>query len=199
VLFQLWNSWSQRLFHTLSDVTHTDVAVFAAYAERRAQSVERGGQHTGCTGYWLHTVVRLNTITHNSTYYTASSKSHRADTALGVSQCGTPHHKAQKQGCTSDKWNIKCQVEHQHQELNSPCGTVILQFEQWAHLARPPLLEMLNVLTLTLLSSMYRMCSYAHKHYIHTLQPYIHTHTRTYKTQKVSSRASTKSTVEKKT
>jgi hypothetical protein len=30
-------------------------------------------------------------------------------------------------------------VEHLHQELNSPCGTVILQLEQWASLAPAPL------------------------------------------------------------
>jgi hypothetical protein len=31
------------------------------------------------------------------------------------------------------------EVEHLHQELNSLCGTVILQFEQWAHFAPAPL------------------------------------------------------------
>jgi hypothetical protein len=27
MLFHLWNSWSRQLFHTLSDVTHTDATL----------------------------------------------------------------------------------------------------------------------------------------------------------------------------
>jgi hypothetical protein len=34
---------------------------------------------------------------------------------------------------------VEHRVEHLHQELNSLCGTVILQLEQWAHLAPVPL------------------------------------------------------------
>jgi hypothetical protein len=93
VLFHLWNSGSQRLFHTLSDLAHTPdaclfavAAVFAAACSLQlTQSAERGGQHTGCTGYWLHTVIRLYTITHYSPYYYSKQHvSHRADTALGI-------------------------------------------------------------------------------------------------------------------
>jgi hypothetical protein len=32
VLIHLWNSWSQRLFYTLSDVAHTDARLFAVAA-----------------------------------------------------------------------------------------------------------------------------------------------------------------------
>jgi hypothetical protein len=97
VLFHLWNSLSRRLFHT-----HTPHAlpmyrrspVWCLLCLQLTQSAERGGQHTGCTGYlWLlatHSRARLYTITHNSTYYLYSMQQqqaatlHRADTALGV-------------------------------------------------------------------------------------------------------------------
>jgi hypothetical protein len=34
---------------------------------------------------------------------------------------------------------VEHQVEHLHPESNSPCGTVILQLEEWARLAPVPL------------------------------------------------------------
>jgi hypothetical protein len=113
-------------------------------ATRRAQSEERGGQHIRAIqaiGY-IHLRQALH---YNNTYYTASmhvphvaQDDHRAGrwVPLGAGCIvwnTTSHtHKTQVQV------QVEHQVEHLHQELNSPCETMILQLEQWAHLALIP-------------------------------------------------------------